>query len=254
MVTLPSPGRLTFLKRAVAAYCNQTHSPRELVIVLDQGPAEAKAAIANHVAELDRHDIRIVEAASARPLGALRNLSRASARGQVHCQWDDDDLHHPTRIERQLAALAETGAEANCLQDIMHFFPETRTLYWTNWRLAEPTVMPSTLMCKATAGVRYPESGPNARLGEDTDVCLQFLQRGGLCPLADAPHLFVYVSHGANTWGNDHHKMLADRLGLSQGLLRRREAKILEDLRPFDFGPGVVSVCGPNGVAFTIDG
>ena len=54
MVTLPSPGRLAFVKRSIAAYCAQTHRPRELVVVLDQGPAEAKAAIAEHVRSLGR--------------------------------------------------------------------------------------------------------------------------------------------------------------------------------------------------------
>jgi hypothetical protein len=55
-----------------------------------------------------------------------------------------------------------------------------------------------------------------------------------------------------NTRSNDFHAMLAERLGVSQGLLRRREAKIREWLQAFDFGAGVVSVQGPNGVAFTL--
>jgi glycosyltransferase involved in cell wall biosynthesis len=252
MVTLPSPIRLAFVKRAIAAYCAQTHLPRELVIVLDQGPAEAKAAIAACVAALGRSDIRIVEPSGTLTLGALRNFSRASARGQVHCQWDDDDLHHPQRVERQLATLAGSGAQAVCLQDVMQFFTTTRALYWTNWRAAEPTVMPATLMCWATAPVSYPESGPKAMLGEDSDVCMQFLRLGVLRPLADAPNLMVYVNHGVNTRSNDFHAMLAERLGVSQGLLRRREAKIREWLQAFDFGAGVVSVQGPNGVAFTL--
>ncbi len=252
MVTLPTPMRFPFVKRAIAAYCAQTHLPRELVIVLDQGLGEAKAAISAYVGALGRADIRIVESSGILTLGALRNLSRASARGQVHCQWDDDDLHHPQRVERQLATLAGSGAQAVCLQDVMHFFTATRALYWTNWRAAEPTVMPATLMCRATAPVRYPEHGPNAMLGEDSDVCMQFRRLGGLLPLADAPNLMVYVNHGANTRSDDFHTMLAERLGVSQGLLRRREAKIREWLQAFDFGAGAVSVQGPNGVAFTL--
>jgi glycosyltransferase involved in cell wall biosynthesis len=252
MVTLPSPRRLAFVERAIAAYAAQTHAPRELVIVLDQGPAEAKAAITDHVETLGRDDIRIVEARGALTLGALRNLSRASARGEVHCQWDDDDLHHPERVERQLAALVESGAQAVCLQEVMQFFTASRTLYWTNWRAAEPTVMPATLTCRADAPVRYPETGPRARLGEDSEVCDQLLRLDGLHRLADAPQLMVYVNHGANTWNDGFHQMLAERLGLSQGLLRRREARIREALAVFDFGPGPVEVRGPNGAAFTL--
>jgi glycosyltransferase involved in cell wall biosynthesis len=253
MVTLPSPRRLAFLKRSIAAYCAQTYARRELVIVLDQGTAEDKAAIIDHVATLGRDDVRIVESPRAMSLGALRNLSRASARGEVHCQWDDDDLHHPQRVELEFAALIACGAQAVCLQEVMLLLTASSELYWTNWRAAEPTVMPATLMCLATAPVRYPESGPHSRLGEDTDVALQLLRLGGLHPMTDASHLFVYVGHAANTWGTEFHPMLASRLGLSKGLLLRREARIRESLRAFDFGPGPVTVRGPNGVAFTLD-
>ena len=252
MVTLPSTERLPFVKRAIAAYCAQTHSPRELIVVLDHGPADAKSAIAAHIRSLGRDDIRIIESAGTVTLGALRNLSRASARGEVHCQWDDDDLHHPQRVELQLAALAASNAQAVCLQDVMHFFSAPRALYWTNWHATEPTVMPATLMCRATAPVCYPESGPEASLGEDSNVCMQFLRLGALHPLLGVPHMMVYVNHDANTRSADFHRMLATRLGVSQGLLRRREAKIREWLRAFDFGAGAVSVRGPNGVAFTV--
>jgi glycosyltransferase involved in cell wall biosynthesis len=253
MVTLPSAHRLPFVKRSIAAYCAQTHAARELVIVLDQGSAEDKTAIAAYAGSPGRSDVRVVESSGGLTLGALRNVSRASARGSIHCQWDDDDLHHPQRIERQLEVLTGSGAQAVCLQDVMHLFSATRSLYWTNWRATEPTVMPATLMCRATASVSYPEHGPEAMLGEDTNVCAQFLRLGGLRPLADAPHLMVYVNHGANTRSDDFHTMLAQKLGISQGLLRRRESQIREWTRAFDFGPGAVSVRGPNGVAFTLD-
>jgi glycosyltransferase involved in cell wall biosynthesis len=252
MVTLPTPRRFGFLQRAIAAYCAQTHPSRELVIVLDQGTAEAKAAIVDHVATLGRDDVRLVESPTAMSLGALRNLSRDSARGEVHCQWDDDDLHHPQRVELELAALTASGAQAVCLQEVMLLLTASSEIYWTNWRAAEPTVMPATLMCLATAPARYPESGPRSRLGEDTDVALQFLRIGGLHPMTDVPHLFVYVGHASNTWGAEFHPMLASRLGLSKGLLLRREARIREGLRAIDLGPGQVAVRGPNGVAFTL--
>jgi hypothetical protein len=254
MVTQASERRLAYGRRAIAAYCAQTHPRRELVIVLDQGPAEIRAALTAHVAGLSRDDIRFVEADAELPLGGLRNLSRASARGQVHCQWDDDDLHHPERVARQLAALVQSGAEAVCLEQVMQFFPANRALYCTNWRATEARVFPGSLMCLADSPARYPETGPAARIGEDTDLCVQLQRRDGLRALGEAPHLYVYVSHGANTWGDDHHAMLAQRLGLSQGLLRRHEARLREGLAPFDFGPGPVDLQGPNGVAFSLGG
>jgi hypothetical protein len=66
------------------------------------------------------------------------------------------------------------------------------------------------------------------------------------------PHLYVYTSHGMNSWSEDHHRMLASKLAISRGLLLRREAELRAALKPYDFGPGEVSVNGNNGPAFKI--
>jgi hypothetical protein len=66
------------------------------------------------------------------------------------------------------------------------------------------------------------------------------------------PHLFLYVSHGSNSWDAGHHRMLASELAISRGLLKRRENEIREGLAPFDFGEGPVAIQGNNGLAFTI--
>jgi hypothetical protein len=253
MVTLASEERRDLTHRSIADYCAQAHPLCELVVVTDPRARAASAALAAHIAALDRSDIRMIEPAGPLSLGALRNLSRASAAGDVHCQWDDDDRHHPSRVDRQLAALLDCEADAIGLQDVMQFFPATRSLFWTNWRATAHTVHPGTVMVRASASARYPESGPDAELGEDSAFCQQLLGSNALRGLADAPHLSVYMSHGANTFDDRHHGMLAAKLGLSQGLLRRREARIRQFLQPFDFGPGPIHVCGPNGVAFVID-
>jgi len=254
MVTLPTPQRMAFAKRAIAAYCAQTYPHRELVIVYQKTDAGDCAGLDAYIGELDRDDIVLVEAAQGMTLGALRNLSMARARGAVHCQWDDDDLHHPLRVEKQLAALVDADAEAVGLQEAMQFFPARRELYWTNWHETPATILPGTIMYRAQAPIRYPETGPTARLGEDTDVCAQLLSRNELSPIAGWPQLFIYMSHGSNSWDDGHHLMLAEQLGLSRGLLRRREAWIRDVLASVDLGAGPISVRGPNGVAFTVDG
>jgi glycosyltransferase involved in cell wall biosynthesis len=253
MVTLPSPQRRAFVERAIAAYCAQTYPRRELVVVFDDGPAEAKAAIARHVAALGRDDIRLSEAPPGTTLGALRNLSCDAARGAVLCQWDDDDLHHPERVERQLDALLVSGTEASALSELMQFFPATRELYWTNWSASAVNVVPQAIIFRADAGLRYAEAGEKACLGEDLDFCERLMARGELSGLGGAPQLLVYVSHGANISSDEHHAMLARRLGLSRGLLQRREAWIRGEMARFDLGPGPVTVRGPNGAAFTLD-
>ena len=252
MVTLAVPERLSYLKRSVGDYCRQTHSRKELVIVLDVGPSETKAAIAEHVASLQRTDIRIIDPDRKLSLGALRNIAREHARGDIHCQWDDDDLYHPERLERQLEYLLRADCEAVCLQEVLQFFPQIRTLYCTNWRPTPDKSLPGTLMCRRSAPIRYPETGAESQLGEDTAVVSQLLERQTCRFLAGAPHLYVYVSHGCNSWGDDHHRMQVTHLGISRGLLRRREAQLRDGLRPFEFGPEPITVEGYNGVAFTL--
>jgi glycosyltransferase involved in cell wall biosynthesis len=252
MVTLATPGRLACARRAITAYCAQSHPRRELVIVVDPASPDGGEALRDHVAGLGRGDIRIVRGEDGASLGALRNRARAEAQGAVHCQWDDDDLHHPDRVARQLDALEASGAEGVCLQELMQFFPAERALYCANWRATESTAIPGSLACRADARLSYPEAGPDARLREDSDAVGQLLSRGQLHALAGQPHLYVYVSHGSNSWDMDHHRMLADRLGISAGLLLRREARLREGLAAFDFGPEPVTVRGPNGPAFVL--
>jgi glycosyltransferase involved in cell wall biosynthesis len=253
MVTLHSAMRVAFMKKSIGAYCAQTYPYKELIIVQDSGSSVVKDEIAAFVVGLGRNDIVFVDAPTGMTLGALRNFSRGQARGLVHCPWDDDDFFHPERIERQLAALIEFGGEAVGLQDTMQFFPATRELYWTNWRQTPATIAPGSIMYRASTDIIYPEVGAVARRGEDSVICAQLLAKRQLSALAGLPHLMVYVSHGSNTWENDHHSMLVRELGLSQGLLRRREVWIREKLAGLDFGLEQVTVRGPNGVAFSLN-
>lgn len=254
MPALPAPGRFDAFRRSVADYCRQTHPRRELVVVLDRGDPAAREAVLAHVASLARDDVRVVEPAEKLTLGALRNVSVARSRGEVLCHWDDDDWFHPDRVRAELAELSRTGAQALVLEDVLLYSPAERTLHWTNWRATEPKGLPGTLMFRRAAAARYPESGPERARGEDTAAIRDLQARGGYRAMAGAAHLYVYVSHDTNTSGAAHLAMLARELAISRALLARREAELRERLRAFDFGPGAVTVCGYNGVAFTIEG
>jgi glycosyltransferase involved in cell wall biosynthesis len=252
MVTLAAPERLLYLRRSIADYCRQRHANKELVIVLDAGPPETKAAIAEHIGSLRRSDIRIIDPSGKRSLGALRNIALESASGDVCCQWDDDDLNHPQRLERQLQFLLETDSEAGYLQETMLFFPGFRTLRCTNWRAYPARGNPATLMCRRGTSIHYPEIGPESQLGEDLAVALQLIARNACRSLPDAPHLYVYVSHGRNTCPIAQHQLAASRLSISRALLLRREGQMREGLQVFDFGPEDIDVEGYNGLAFTL--
>jgi glycosyltransferase involved in cell wall biosynthesis len=253
MVTRPSPERFERFKLSLADYLRQTHAACELVIVLDpRADAPATAAARAQIGALAREDIRIVAPAAAASLGALRNVSVEAARGAILCVWDDDDRHHPERLAQQARALRAGEHEGLCLQHVAHYFAADRRLHVANWIKTPAGGLPSTLMCRRDASIAYPESGPSADLGEDIAPLEQLKGRSGFGLLTDAPHLYVYVYHGGNSWGEAHHRRLASELGLSQGLLRRREAELRAGLAAFDFGRGAITVEGRAGPAFVI--
>lgn len=254
MVTLPVAARLQAFAHSLDAFCRQTYANRELVIVRDRGTAEVADDMARIVAGVGRDDIRLIDPPLPQTLGALRNISWREARGEFVCQWDDDDLYHPQRLAIQLAALRRNDARSVCLQEVMQYSPNSRELRLTNWRASPQASKPGSLLCLRDSPIRYPETGADALLGEDLIVHAQLQALGGFQTLAGAAHLYVYVSHGQNTCSAEHHRMIADRLGVSKGLLLRREAEIREGMAAFDFGPGDVTVAGPNGPAFAIPG
>ena len=250
MVALAVPEREASAKRSIDDFCRQTLANKNLVLVLSGGVESVEQSLRDYVETLGRDDIRVFTQPKGLSLGQLRNFSISVATGDVLCQWDDDDLYHPARLERQLAALIEGNFEAVYLQDVMQYFPAANVLYWTNWRATPATGHPGTLMARREAPILYPTQGSVAHLGEDSEVARTLIARGRVGYLAGMPHLFVYVSHGANSWDAGHHKMLADELSISKALLLRREAQIREGLGPHGFSRGSISLLGNNGPAF----
>jgi glycosyltransferase involved in cell wall biosynthesis len=253
MVTQPIAERFDGLRRSIAAYAAQTYPHRELVVLVDAGATARQEAIRAHVAGLGRDDIRVLVAPRAMTLGALRNLSWRHASGELVCQWDDDDLHHPQRIERQVIALEEQRAQAVSLQQSMHFAMGERALHCLNFHSTPWRSMAATLLCRRDAPVSYPESGELARRGEDTALIEQLQVAGGFRTLAEVPYLYVYVQHAVNTSPASHHRMLVERLAVSSGWLSRRELALRQGLAPFDFGGDALDVRGYNGCAFTLE-
>ena len=254
MVTRPSIARLPGLRQTLRDFAAQTHRSREMVIVIDAGSEAEAEPVLRAVAEAGQETIRTMVAGRPMPLGALRNLAWAQARGAVTCTWDDDDRHHPARLAEQFAAMSASGQPACYLQEFMHLFAQERRLYRVNFRPAPDPVAVNTLMARTDLPHRYPETGPAAQRGEDTALFRAIRNGASFHALTDRPQLFIYVNHGGNTCSDAHHRYLVDQMGASQGLLRRLEATLRQGLAAFDLGPHPVTVTGRNGDAFVFGG
>ncbi|HSJ97207.1 MAG TPA: glycosyltransferase family A protein [Myxococcota bacterium] len=182
--------RPAMLRRAVAAFHAQTHAERELVVVFESDDGATRACLEG----LAGPSLRAVEvpAAPKRTLGELRNICAAAARGRYVAQWDDDDWHAPGRLAAQLA-VARGRVAAGCvlLRWTLYDAP-LRQAYVSGRRTWE-----GSLLIERAALPPYPAL---AR-GEDSEVVKALLAAGRLCGLDHRPELYVYVHHGANTWG-----------------------------------------------------
>jgi glycosyltransferase involved in cell wall biosynthesis len=101
LLTGRCPERYPLARVAIDCFIKQTWPNKELVII-------------NHgKTKLSNGDPRIVEIFTEKgpgvTLGDLRNMSIEAAMGEWCIQWDDDDWHHPTRMETQLKVAKKDG-------------------------------------------------------------------------------------------------------------------------------------------------
>jgi glycosyltransferase involved in cell wall biosynthesis len=239
-LTVTQEGRLPSLALAVADFARQSAGDRELVVVHDGGNA-FDAAVHGIAGAHPGAAIRIVRlsASSTLTLGALRNAALDAARGEYVCQWDDDDRYHPLRLEIQMEALRAAESDASVLADQLHFFAESREMYWDDWHeSAYPlNFVPGTLFARREAMARYPEE-PR---GEDTGLVVAMLRAGRtFARVREHGYLYVYVFDGRNTFDQAHHAAISlyhrfrgDRLVRMESELRRHVAEYDPPLGPF---------------------
>jgi hypothetical protein len=206
-------GRLFPSRFAVDCFLRQSWAERELVLVCD-APG---TAIEAYCQALGDPRIRIVypEADSDAPsLGALRNLSLRAARGEWICQWDDDDLYHPQRVELGLLLLLSMQADTLFLSRWMLWAPNARKVGVSGAREWE-----GSMLARRSGVPDYPAL---AR-GEDTAVMHAMVARGRVL-LLDAPWLYTYVQTGANTWTAHHFEAIWQAAGFVEAPERYEQA------------------------------
>ena len=107
-VIMPFLDVALFLDEAIESVRAQTY-PRWELLLCDDGATDGSSDIARRWAERDPARIRHLEHADRATHGAsaTRNLGIAQARGEVIALLDGDDVWFPTKLEEQLAILAE---------------------------------------------------------------------------------------------------------------------------------------------------
>ena len=223
-------------------------------MIVTYGTARYRQAISDYLRWLGRDDIRLITVpSSGQTLGALRNASLAAATGEVVCQWDDDDLNHPQRLERQFAHLNSEKSDACCFTDQLQFFFAERALCWSDWRVREhgfEQLIPGTLMAHRAARLRYPETTEVASAGEDSFLLKELAENGNVIPFHDAGFLNVYSYHGKNVFSEVHHRRIAYLAGPSVDFLREREPVLRDALRHYRLPEPYRVITGDGTVVF----
>ena len=210
-----------FLAEAIRSALDQSigsQGPAALEVVLaDDGSTDASLAIAHAIAAEDPRLVVLPPAPNGGP-AAARNRGFATARGHWIAVMDSDDLMHPERLERLLAAAGRDGCDI-VADDMLAFFEDggaPRPML--HGRLALPAVIDLVLYVRANAlfgrlpalgylkpvfraallrqsGVRY---DPSLRIAEDYDLVARLLAQGARFRVQ--PDLtYFYRRHSAST-------------------------------------------------------
>lgn len=243
-LTVTQPDRLPELSRAIQCFRRQTFAPRELVIVHD-GDADFQRAIRQLLdAEKEPALFQVYAAPAGLPLGELRNLAVELARYPLVCQWDDDDLYHPRRLEMQFAYLKIQGAEFCFLTDQLHLFEDENRLYWDDWNVEPPpmNLIQGTLLGNKQLLGSYPAL---AR-GEDTPVVMGLVRQGyKIAALGGVGWLYVYTYSGKNVWDREHHAAISVWKHLRGERLKAQIALLDARLREYPTALRIVDMpCG----------
>jgi glycosyltransferase involved in cell wall biosynthesis len=236
--------RLHLLRRAVLSYARQSvdAARRELVLVQDDGP-RGETALRALLNDLDvGASIVTVDRA---PLGQLRNEGLAQARGDLVCQWDDDDFFGRDRLECQMVPFHASGCLASSLDSQLLWFIDCGDLYV---RRGPKEGIHGTVMFRNHIGLKY---DPTLSRGEDTIFIREILDRApsGVARIDDRPDLYVRTYHGGNTWSLDHHRKQTARVR-DVAWLRANEGTIRQWLRTLNISD--VKVRDASQVAFAV--
>ena len=207
-------GRLEQLYQAVRCYVQQTYTEKELVIV-SQGNKVINEQIRSFVNQCSRKDILFVEAPENLSLGAMRNLSVELTTGEIICQWDDDDLYHPYRIQTQVSKMDIESADVVLFTSFLKYFKNTREMYYCDWskdddrthRFLCGSVMFKKFIFHHCQNYLYPEHGPQSVVEEDLSALERMTLHGKVVGLENEGHCYVYVYHGNNTYDLAHHQL-----------------------------------------------
>jgi glycosyltransferase involved in cell wall biosynthesis len=248
--------RLALAKQSIRCFASQTYSHLELVIVC-AGDRAYRRALEQHLEYQGIGNARVIAAERGSTLGSLRNLSVDAAAGDIVCQWDDDDYHHPDRVLCQVEHMTRQNAHACFLTDNLHLLEPDRQIYWTDWTRGTSKndqwlrLFPPTVMRIRDDRFRYAETGPLAQSGEDLELAADLCREIPVATLGGMGWLYLYVFHGRNTCSKEHHYAIPAHRSFPNEWIATHFEEIRRAVDQYPISRPV-DVCGAGGSVFTL--
>jgi glycosyltransferase involved in cell wall biosynthesis len=98
-----------YVEEAILSAQAQTYAKWEMLVLIDKGTKDRTAEIVQNLAVSDSR-IRLIEVPDGRSVSDARNHGFSQARGRYIAFLDADDLWLPSKLEKQLRSLRESGA------------------------------------------------------------------------------------------------------------------------------------------------
>ena len=229
MVT--QPGRLSECAASIASFSRQTLKARQLIIVHD-GPDAFHQSLLTIARQYPDDDIRI-HAEHHQSLGRLRNRTVELADHPVVCQWDDDDLNHPRRLEIQFEQMNQSQAEFCFFTDQLHWFEPQGLMFWDNWNVES---YPGNLIQGTLMGLRDKMGEyPDLSRGEDTPMVFGLAKQSTrIATMRGFGWLNIYRYNGRNAWDMKHHLSISRLKHLRRDELEARLKLLQEKLGDYE--------------------
>lgn len=175
-VVVPTHNRPDMLTEALASVSAQTFTDFEIIVISNGEPIEMRRR-SEAVASLSKARWYALPDGN---LPAARNFGVAQAGGDWIAFLDDDDLWLPHKLERQMAAARQTGADMIAC-DYVEFYPDGREIRreprlidgWTYTRAASNQCWwsaPSGVLVRKAAVDAVAGFDPDMRFCEDNDL------------------------------------------------------------------------------------
>nr|WP_199161501.1 glycosyltransferase family A protein [Elizabethkingia sp. ASV34] len=199
--------KLELLKKSIICFNNQTYLNKELIILYEDDDVETLEYLES--ATFSENILLIKEQFFPKKnLGELRNIAISQSNGDFFCQWDDDDWHHPLRLEIQFSYL--TKEVVGCILSRWTVYDyTTQKAYLSNSRAWE-----GSILCRKEIFDKFKYEDKS--VGEDTSFIRQLLNSYPIQIVNRLPFLYFYTYNSKNTWGQAHfEKIFESSLELS---------------------------------------